>query len=290
MLEVAEIYRSVGHEFKPHWFPTFYTLLEKGPMSIGHLAEATGVTHVSILNVIRELEAQGFAQSSPDPSDARVRIVRVTPKGEREGESLRPIWRSIRSAVTSAVDETGDDVLGSLARLEAAFDRQSFRARFAARYGGEIEIVTFRPDLAQAFLEINEEWITANFEMEPFDRRVLENPQAEILDRGGEVFFARDKESGEILGTCALMRHGADWELAKMGVRPAARRRGIGLRLGQAVIAEARRQGIRELVLATNARLKPAIALYAKLGFRQGPLPETGYARSDVWMVLQLDA
>jgi DNA-binding MarR family transcriptional regulator/N-acetylglutamate synthase-like GNAT family acetyltransferase len=287
----VEIYRSTGHDFNPHWFPTFYALADKGPLAIGRIADAIGVSHVYVLQVVRELERQELARSRPDKADGRVRMVSLTSKGKRLAESFRPVWRDIRAAITEAVAETGDDLLGAISRLESALDRASFRDRFAAIHGGEIEIVGYEPSLARTFREINEEWISAYFEIEPFDQKVLENPEEEIIATGGEIFFAREIRNGNVLGVCALMRHNGYWELAKMGVRESARGRGIGLRLGQTVIDHARRLGISELVLETNSRLKPAISLYAKLGFRQVPSwPHSDFARSDVRMVLQLDS
>ena len=125
--------------------------------------------------------------------------------------------------------------------------------------------------------------------METLDELVLKNPEAEIIDKGGMVFFARDRWTGEVFGACALMAHGDTWELTKMGVLPHARGRKAGLKLGQAVIDFARRKGLPDIMLETNSSLTPAITLYRKLGFVQVPIDEpSGYDRADVRMVLQL--
>ncbi len=71
-----------------------------------------------------------------------------------------------------------------------------------------MELVAYAPTLARAFHDINIAWIEAMFEVEPHDREVLENPQTMIIDRGGEVFFARLPELG-VVGTCALMPNAA---------------------------------------------------------------------------------
>ena len=73
-----------------------------------------------------------------------------------------------------------------------------------------------------AFVELNREWITTHFVLEPMDLVQLENPQESILNLGGEIFFVL--EEGAAVGTCAMVPHGPDcYELAKMAVSPKKR-------------------------------------------------------------------
>ncbi len=147
-----------------------------------------------------------------------------------------------------------------------------------------IEIVPFTPELARAFHDLNIAWIARLFEVEAADRKTLERPQEEIIDRGGEIFFATI--DGTAVGCCAAV-HERDgrWELSKMAVDPAYQGRGIGELLGASVVHHALRHGARELYLLTNSSLNGAIRLYERLGFRHRPMPEkTPYARSDVYM------
>ncbi len=75
-------------------------------------------------------------------------------------------------------------------------------------------------------------------------------------------------DGGTPVGVALLGLRGARGWIGGMGVVPAARRRGLGDTLMQAVIARARARGAREAwleVLTTNVR---AIPLYERLGFR----------------------
>ncbi len=77
-------------------------------------------------------------------------------------------------------------------------------------------------------------------------------------------------------------------EVKRMYVRPAQRGQRWGHRLGEALVADARAIGYRELKLDTLAWMTPARGLYAELGFREcapyyvNPLPDV------VYMSLQL--
>lgn len=134
-----------------------------------------------------------------------------------------------------------------------------------------LSIEAFRDDLAAAFMAINAEWIEAMYTMEATDRAVLGNPRPHIIDKGGEILFARSAELG-LVGACALMPHAnAEFELTKMGVLAAARGRKVGEFLLAGVIARAREMQaegrLDSLFLLTNRKSEAAIHLYEKLGF-----------------------
>jgi GNAT superfamily N-acetyltransferase len=88
---------------------------------------------------------------------------------------------------------------------------------------------------------------------------------------GGALLIARDKDAAA--GCVALRRLDAGTgEMKRMYVRDAYRGTGLGRRLAEAVIEEARSRKHGRIVLDTLPKLAPAIALYRDLGFREtGP-------------------
>lgn len=152
---------------------------------------------------------------------------------------------------------------------------------------GAVVIVPYIPRHRAAFRDLNLAWISRWFKVEEADRRVLEDPEGEILDRGGHILVA--EVGAEPVGVCALIREPAGvFELAKMAVDESARRLGVGQALGRAAIALARSVGAKEIELVSNRSLAPALALYRKLGFVEAPLASTEYERADIRMVLSL--
>ena len=152
-----------------------------------------------------------------------------------------------------------------------------------------IKIIPYTPAYGAAFKSINEEWITQYFKMEASDYKSLDHPQEYILDRGGAIIVALNKE--EPVGVCALIKMDHpkyDFELVKMGVRPNVHGQGIGYLLGKAIIEKARALGGKRLFLETNSVLQPAIQLYFKLGFKEIELMPTPYERCDFQMELEL--
>jgi GNAT superfamily N-acetyltransferase len=150
----------------------------------------------------------------------------------------------------------------------------------------DVIVREFQPADAEAFFELNREWIQRYFWLEPADLEVLWYPQTAILDNGGRILMA--ERNGVCVGCCALLAMGpGEYELAKMAVAPAERRHGIGRRLMTAAIALAEELGATRLYLETNATLPGAIALYESMGFRHLPkerIKPSHYARADVFM------
>lgn len=153
----------------------------------------------------------------------------------------------------------------------------------------DIQVIPYHPRHRAVFVALNLQWIETHFEVEPEDRRQLEDPET-LRQVGGEIFFVIDR--GEPVGTCALLRRtDGNFELAKMAVSVAARGKGHGDRLMTAAITWAVGQGAQKIHLLSNTVLQPAIALYHKYGFqvvRLGAHPD--YRRCNIEMSLDLRA
>ena len=151
-----------------------------------------------------------------------------------------------------------------------------------------VEVTRFSSELAKHFESLNREWIEEYFVIEKADRVIFADPFKQIVEPGGQVFFVVSE--GEVLGTCAVIRLSDQvYELAKMAVKSEARGRGYGDLLIVSAIQFATEAGAERLILLSNTRLHPAIALYEKHGFRSVPITDAhDYSRVDIQMELKL--
>ena len=285
-------YRASGVEIDAHWFPVLRYLQVKGPASVTAIAAAIGQSHPAVSQLAAKLRKSGWITRRTDRADARRGLLELSAKAERELDRLGPVWCAIRRGAAAAAGRDSGSLLEQLSRFESevasgrlAADilEQCERLRTA-----KVEIRPFRPALASHFERINLEWLQRDFRVEAIDRVTLQDPQGQVIDRGGAILFA--VLDGEVIGTCALLKEAPGvYELSKMGVESGFRGYGTGRKLLDAAIAQFRRLRGRTLFLESSARLKTALALYESAGFVHHPAPRPGshYQRADVYMVYE---
>jgi ribosomal protein S18 acetylase RimI-like enzyme len=146
-----------------------------------------------------------------------------------------------------------------------------------------VEIIPFSSDLKEPIKTLNIEWLKKYFVVEPRDEITLSDPQGEIIDKGGMIFYAKYKD--QIVGTVSLLKvNETTFELSKMAVTDGLQGLGIGQKLLLHCLNVAEHKGIRKLILFSNRKLLAAIHLYEKFGFIEVPLDEEIYKRADIKM------
>ncbi len=131
--DAARAYAARGVEFEQRWFGVLNQLALNGPMSVGALAEALGITHVSVSQTRVSLEKAGLIRQEPDPTDARRRLLSLSTAGRALAARLAPLWAAFEQA-SLEIDAEVDGLLDALDRLEAALERQSLFERITAAY------------------------------------------------------------------------------------------------------------------------------------------------------------
>lgn len=145
------------------------------------------------------------------------------------------------------------------------------------------EIISFSIELSSDVKTLNYEWLEKYFKVEKGDVIALSNPQEEIIDKGGFIYFV--KLNKDIVGTVSLLKKtDAVFELGKMAVTEKAQGLGIGKLLLEHCLTVAKEKNIEKLVLYSNTKLTSAIHLYKKYGFTEIELELGLYERADIKM------
>lgn len=262
-------------------------LRQQGPQTVGGVAQHLRISQPTATRAIQALIEQGLIDVSRAGRDQRQKLLSLSADGEALMDRLeRDLWPRVEAAAVSLCGGRHAALLKEIAMIETELDRRSLVDRIMTP---EMRVRDFSDDLAQAFHDINAEWISRMFALEENDIRLLEDPRGLIVDKGGAVLFAETPDLG-VVGTCAVMKMKDGWyELTKMGVLEAARGRKVGEFLLAATIERAKAMGVADrLYLLTNRKCAAAIHLYEKLGFQHDAeimaLFGSRYERCDVAM------
>lgn len=145
-----------------------------------------------------------------------------------------------------------------------------------------MEITEYQETYKKDFIELNTAWVERFFTMEQADLDILEHVE-ELHKKGAMTFFA--VEGDKVLATCMALPLGNHvWELCKLAAAGQYTGTGAGSAVFGAAMDYAIAHGAKKLTLISNSRLKPALHIYQKFGFREVPLDKDywGYERADI--------
>ncbi len=285
---MEKVYAEQGIEFRTGNFYALYAIVERGPLTINEIAGLAGFSHSAVSQTIKRLIALDIFETQPT-DDGRQKRVHLTENGRRVVEKLQPTWSAVEAVVKDAIKEGGVDFLAAITGVENAFRKQSVYDRLqekmmAPKAQSRFEILPYHVRWRDDFKNLNIWWLEKYFKVEPIDKRVLSDPEGDILAHGGEIYFA--VVDGMAVGTVAMKNMGDGvFELTKLGVNPEVQQGGMGRALCQIIIDRFQARGGKLLFLETNTILTPAIKLYEKLDFVAKPFPtESPYERANYYM------
>ena len=144
-----------------------------------------------------------------------------------------------------------------------------------------MELVQFEDKYRQAFIDFNTDWIVTYFgKLEPHDLETFDKIDDELRN-GAMIFFAVENDIP--LACCMSMpMEGDTWEICKLGSNKELPHKGAGSLVFRAAMEWAQEHGAKRLFILSHSRLKPALHIYEKHGFKEIKLDDYGYERDDI--------
>jgi DNA-binding MarR family transcriptional regulator len=113
--ELTSAFEQLGLSPRAH---CVLTAAMTGDHTQGEVARMVGLDKTTMVVTLDELEAAGLAERRPSPEDRRVRVIAVTPAGERKVREAEAIADRVRADVLSVLPERDRKVfLDALTRL-----------------------------------------------------------------------------------------------------------------------------------------------------------------------------
>lgn len=287
-----KIYKDQGLNFKASWFSIYYTLVHAPlPLSVLELSSEIGFTHITVKNVLRELEAEGLAEVLPHPTDKRSKQVTLSKKGRELVPQLEIVWENFSRTLQQLLNTGHPDFINIINRIDKEIEKNPIHERIkTVRTEPQVAVIDYRPELKQHFFDLAGGWLldVLNGQLEKDDVYTLKNPDMAYLSEGGFVFFAM--HNSKVVGCVALKRLSDNaFEFCKLYVDKEARNLGVATRLIERCISRCKENNATRLWLQTTNDMKEAHKLYYKLGFTDENAPKEMTVLSRTERVMGMD-
>jgi DNA-binding MarR family transcriptional regulator/GNAT superfamily N-acetyltransferase len=288
-----KIYKESNIDFKASWFSVYYILATADqPKTVLDLSDEIGFTHITIKNVVRELESAGLVNINVHPTDKRSKHISLSANGQKLFEQLQKVWLPFADTLKNLLDAGHPDFINIINRIDKEVSKNPIYERIKAIGQFEqVQVLDYKPSLKHHFTDLVAPWLSGvlNGTLEKEDEFTVYRPDEAYLLPGGFLFFAMQDDI--CLGTVALKRLDENtFEFAKLFISPDARKMGIATKLIERCISRCKENNAKELWLQTTMRMPDAHKLYYKFGFedRSAPQQMEVLERTEKIMVMDL--
>jgi DNA-binding MarR family transcriptional regulator/GNAT superfamily N-acetyltransferase len=272
-----QVYADHAVEFRASWFAVYYVIAaNEKPKSVVEISTIVGFSHITVKNILRELEDRGLVVLKENPKDRRAKLISLSAKGRTLLSSLLPLWTSFEKVIRSTLITAHPDTLHFLQMIDQELHQYPLNERFKTQPPhANLLIVDYNASLKGEFYRLAGNWLLGmhNGKLEREDVYNLNNPAEAYLANGGFLFFAILNK--KVIGCVALKRLSKKaFELENLFVADEARSLGVATKLIQRCVTRCRENDSTSLYLQTTNALKAAHKLYFKLGFSDARAPE----------------
>ncbi|MGO4136897.1 MarR family winged helix-turn-helix transcriptional regulator [Rhizobium brockwellii] len=117
--DTQQVIDEAGLGIQAGQYPFLAAIDRSGPLTIGELAQAVGITQPGATRTTGQLLELGYVDMQPAPDDQRRRLVSLTAKGQDlVDHSKKVIWPRIAAAVADLCGDLNGPILEQLAAIE----------------------------------------------------------------------------------------------------------------------------------------------------------------------------
>jgi ribosomal protein S18 acetylase RimI-like enzyme/DNA-binding MarR family transcriptional regulator len=295
--EVQQIYERRRIPISSTYFPILRLLQSQGELSVVEIADQLGISHPAVSKQVTKMQGDGLLTKKGDARDQRRSFLCLSEKGKTTMAMVEPVLVAIRTTLEELTESGSLPFMKAFDGVEARIFRGGFAdAVLHSLAISAFQVVPFDDADRDHFKTLNLEWLEGHFpgRITDHDLSILQEPEQQILDKGGAIWFARPAgdTAKPVIGTVALRPVSEEeYEIIKLAVTPSYQRQGVATLLLDTAIECARQRGASLVSLETASSLEAATRLYERLGFSLQPSPrKSSVDRADMYMVLPLSA
>jgi MarR family transcriptional regulator, organic hydroperoxide resistance regulator len=132
---VQQSYVDAGLEYRPRYTPVMRALAGGQPCTVSQVAESAGITQPAATQTVALMLKEGWLVAQASPTDARQKLLRLSPQGKRLLPKLQACWRATTAAAASLDADLPYPLSETLAQAIAALEQRSFGERIRKAKG-----------------------------------------------------------------------------------------------------------------------------------------------------------
>ena len=134
--DATRVAAAHGVTLQSSQYPFLAALDRLGPLTIGELASAVGITQPGATRVAGQLVKLGLVKARPGRDDQRQRVVSLTAKGQREVDfGKQGVWPQVEAAVADLCGGLTGPLLDQLAAIEDGLSERPLDQRIGDTKG-----------------------------------------------------------------------------------------------------------------------------------------------------------
>ncbi len=134
--DTQRIFGEQGMLVQPGQYPYLAAIDRMGPLTVGELVTAIGITQPGVTRTVAQLVEAGLLEMEQSADDQRCRIISLSRQGQALVEiARRDIWPRVESAVRDLCGDLSGPLLEQLAAIEDGLAETPLDRRPAGRLG-----------------------------------------------------------------------------------------------------------------------------------------------------------
>lgn len=127
--EVEGAYRDAGLDYRPSYTPVMRALMASGPLTMGAMATAAGITHSVAAQSVALMVKDNLVAAESASAAGLPRLISLTPEGKKMAATLKDFWRAIAIAAASLEADLPYSLSAVLASAIEALADKPFSSR-----------------------------------------------------------------------------------------------------------------------------------------------------------------
>lgn len=277
LLDVSKIYDRLDIDFEISWFPIFFLLSKKGPLSVTEIAKDLEITHSAVSQLITILQKHRLIELKSDEVDKRKRLVEFSKDGKAMLLKLEPIWKSLDRVFKKMLEkgQASSHLLDGLTEVEEILKSENLCNKvlhdIEVSEQGKPEIIAFASEYEEKYKKLLFDWLLVNSDENIDSEKDLSNPMKLINENRGTLLLAII--SNEVVGTIITTRKSdSECEILFVLVNENWQHRYVAHSLVKGIIKHQKKLGGKSITAIVNRNRSNVLTILRDNGFALGEM------------------